>query len=323
MRTSSHISYRLGLSQRDNKKKPMINEFINEVINAKYGKSNRDISFFYSVRILIEKGYLDTEIFKKEINGILKHKKQDYVSSTYRLFNYGYWEFTDSQFEHISKSSYNEFKNGNLEIFDYTNGLKYFLYYHKKGLIKNTILEIEEDFYIGLKKAKKISKPRNFIPPFDIEDPSFEDALNRMSIKVKEYNEDLKNEKIEDEAIALFNLLPTQSDTFFNKIYQEEYRGLLSQPFFKFISSDVLYEKITSLENKDKMNLIKLISNCPYYGRLVSDKEEEKTLTNLIIKLEKYYDGRNKSMALSNSLIHDIIKSFKDYISVIKVKKER
>lgn len=243
-RTEQSLYYQGILGKKD--------DIVTKFVKKYYGQNMNELFSSEAVAELITSGYFDESKFEKEIKKWIPTEQ----TSADKIL-YGFWRLSDEEFGSAVADILTKVKRGEYPLSSYSKLFRSIEFFSKNGLVNASIAVLAKDFMDGLEASS--SKPEA-TSSFDI-DSLFNDEMSEenKAIKEKEYqlNESLRIKEVTREVDSLVDSFSDKIEDFCIGIASSK-SSLWSQPVFKYVDINKMFDKILLLNN----NQIAMFRNC-------------------------------------------------------------
>ena len=290
---SSNEEYKLILTASDNKrdaKKFYLKEFDNNYyFNAKY-----TYRFFKFVEIYVRTRIFDMKIFKQEMDEIEKLTNKSNLPSYKRILYEEYWKIPDIEFEKVVYDTLDAVRTGKLELIEYLKLFIYFNYFTKKGLIREDINSLKNQFMAGMNLASIRASYYSNIEEYlaDLKVLEMDAIVEEVFAYFYIINNQLKDKMNKEYADILFGDMSTKTDKFFNEL-TTKYKNI---PVFAYYDPYMLFEKMLRIPNQDIVTLKEIIID--RFENEELGKEEVRNIATLKQAIDEYISAKVKTVKI-------------------------
>ncbi len=293
MDISSNEEYKLLLTASDNKKSNQ-NFYLKEFDNNYYFNAKYQYRFFKFVEIYVRTRIFDMQIFKKEIEDIERLANRSNLPSYKRILFEEYWRIPDAEFDKVIYDTLDAVRTGKLELIEYLKLFIYFNYFNKKGLIREDINSLKNQFMAGMNLASIKATYYDNIQEYlsDLKVIDMDEAVEEVFAYFYIINNQLKDKMNKEYADEVFAILSTKTDKFLYEI-TTTYANI---PVFAHYDPYMLFEKMLRMSNQDIVILKDIIKE-----RKLNDKvyeEEKKNIEILKQTIQEYIASKVRTVKI-------------------------
>ncbi len=299
---SSNEEYKLILTATDSKKnnqKFYLKEFDNNYyFNAKYS-----YRFFKFVEIYVRTRIFDTKVFKREMDEIERMNNKGNLPSYKRILHEEYWKIPDVEFDKVVYETLDAVRTGKLELIEYLKLFIYFNYFNKKGLIREDINSLKNQFMAGMNLASIKASYYDNVAEYlsDLKVLDMDEVVEEVFAYFYIINNQLKDKMNKEFSDELFTLLSAKTETFFSELTTK----YASIPVFAYYDPYMLFEKMLRLSNQNVVTLKEImkqrlenediyeaeIKNIELLKKTIDEYIQSKVRTVKIVLLDEFSDS--------------------------------
>lgn len=290
---SSNEEYKLLLTASDNKKSNQ-NFYLKEFDNNYYFNAKYQYRFFKFVEIYVRTRIFDMQIFKKEMADIERLANRSNLPSYKRILYEEYWRIPDAEFDKVIYDTLDAVRTGKLELIEYLKLFIYFNYFNKKGLIREDINSLKNQFMAGMNlasiKASYYENIQEYLSDLKVID--MDEAVEEVFAYFYIINNQLKDKMNKEYADEVFAILSTKTDKFLYEV-TTTYSNI---PIFAHYDPYMLFEKMLRMSNQDIVALKEIIKE-----RIQNPKvyeEEQKNIKILKQTIQEYIAAKVRTVKI-------------------------
>ena len=290
---SSNEEYKLLLTASDNKKSNQ-NFYLKEFDNNYYFNAKYQDRFFYFVEIYVRTRIFDMQVFKKEMEDIERLANRSNLPSYKRILFEEYWRIPDAEFDKVIYDTLDAVRTGKLELIEYLKLFIYFNFFNKKGLIREDINSLKNQFMAGMNlasiKASYYENIQEYLSDLKVID--MDEAVEEVFAYFYIINNQLKDKMNKEYADEVFAILSTKTDKFLYEI-TTTYANI---PIFAHYDPYMLFEKMLRMSNQDIVMLKEIIKERINNPKLY--EEEQKNIKLLKQTIQEYIAAKVRTVKI-------------------------
>ncbi len=290
---SSNEEYKIILTA-SNKTKDNTQFYLKEFDNNYYFNTKYVYRFFKFVEIYVRTRIFDMRVFTREMADIDKTTKKSGTLGYERILSEEYWRIPDEDFDKVIYNTLELVRSGKLELINYVKLFIYFNYFHTKGLLREDISSIKNQFMAGMNLA---SVNAEYYPDANEYLSDFAGVETYADVdEVIAYftiiNGQLKEKAYKENAEELISLITKKPESFLNVLVND----YSQEPILAYCDPEIVFEKLLKIPNPDLVLFTQIVSDRINNKELY--KEEYKCYKVLKQKIDKYIKGKVKNVKL-------------------------
>ena len=290
---ASNEEYKIILTASD-KTKDNTEFYLKEFDNNYYFNKKYIYRFFKFIEIYVRTRIFDMRVFIREMMDIDKTSKKAGTLGYERILSEEYWRIPDEEFDKVIYNTLELVRTGKLELINYVKLFIYFNYFYTKGLLREDISSIKNQFMAGMNlasvNAQYYPEATTYLSDFkgvetyeDVDEVIAYFTIINSQLKEKQYKEDAEN---------LMRLINTNT-TEFLRLLIEEYA---KEPIISYCDTTMIFEKIIKIQNPDIVLLTQVLKNRKSNKKLY--KVEQNSYKQLKELIDNYIAGKVKNVKL-------------------------
>ena len=314
---NSNEEYKIILTASD-KTKDNTEFYLKEFDNNYYFNTKYVYRFFKFVEIYVRTRIFDMRVFAREMADIDKTTQKSGSLGYERILSEEYWRIPDEEFDKVIYNTLELVRSGKLELINYVKLFIYFNHFHTKGLLREDIGSIKNQFMAGMNLA---SVNAEYYPDANIYWSDFTGVETYADVdEVIAYftiiNAQLKEKTYKEDSERLMALINTKTRAFLDLLV-EEYSN---EPIIAYCDPNMLFEKILKIPNPDIVSFTQIVKDRVANKELY--KVEHKHYCQLKAQIDNYVKGKVKNVKLV--LLEELSSVIKcdDHIEGLKIYEE-
>lgn len=302
---SSNEEYKIILTASNNVK-DNTEFYLKEFDNNYYSNTKYLYRFFKFVEIYVRTRIFDMRVFSREMGDIEKTERKYGRLDYERILSEEYWRIPEQDFEKVIYNTLELVRMGKLELINYVKLYIYFHFFQEKGLIREDIDWLKNQFMVGMNLASVNSQFCDNVSTYfsDLKGVETKPDVDEIIAYFTIINNQLKEKAYKEGANELMAALVKTPDIFMS-ILTEEYKD---DPILAFCDVNTFFEKLLKISNPDLVILTGIIRE-----RIKNEKlyrEESRKFCELKYLINRYNEGKMRNIKLV--LLDDLARTIPD-----------